>query len=251
MALEARDAEAQRVDSGDVLPIDSPIEIRLHETLTPNGRALELRCATKHIYPICGFELLTDVRYQRNLARIEFTEISVPRGGCTSPRPASTKVPLDPILAQTFGLQFKVNGEVVPVRLRINADSFAVAHGEGRWILFPQPVLHRVPPGTIWGQIEWGPTDQSARAGAALDSLLSIGARPKRLAPGDYEYFRIDAAGTIEPLPNGAYYARSFLFEYTGDREVLAGVVKAFAGPIGFYVYDDLGQHWYGYSRSD
>lgn len=245
-----REAEAQQVGMGDVVAIDSPIEIRLHENLTPNGRPLELRCATKRFYSIGGYTLLTDVRYERNLVKIEFTGIRVPEGGTTFPRPASTIVPLDPVLGHTFGFQFRVNGEVVPVRLRVTADSFAVSHGEGRWIVFPQTVLHRVPPGTIWGQIDWGPSDQSARAEAALDSLLSIGARPKRLIPGDYGYFRISGTGAIEPLPNGSYFARSFLFEYAGNRDVLAGVVRAFAGPVGFYVYDDLGQHWYGYRRS-
>jgi hypothetical protein len=245
----AREAQAQRVESTRILPIDSPIRIRLHETLRPTGRPLQLYCQTTQEYSYLGCTILANVRRHERLVTVEFTGVADPQGGATMPGPARVVIPLDVTGEGHYGLQFKVNGEVVPARVSISADSFEVTHGEGRWITFPLPVLHRVPPGTIWGQITWGLADRTAQAQAFLDSLVRIGAQSKRLPPGDYEYFRIDRTGTIMPWFSGAYFDRTFLYGYDGDWLMLGGLVKAFAGPVGIFVYDDLGRHWYGYRQ--
>ena len=216
----------------------------LKETLTPNGRPLELVCTTGRTYG-GGYTIENSVRYQEGLVKIEFTGIREPVSGGYNLAPAVARIRLDSARAH-YGLHFKVNGEVVPAQLHVNVDSFVVNHGEGRWIKFPVTVFHRVPPGTIWGYMYWGPSDESAHVQAALDALAGIGAKPKVLAPGDYGYFQIDRNGTMVGQPV-AYFSKTFLYGYTGDEQALADVVSTYAGPIGFDLANDLGHWWFGY----
>src|SRR5207247_5945242 len=101
--------------------------------------------------------------------------------------------------------------------------------GEGRGPKFPRPVLHRLPPGTIWGVIGWGPSDQSRRAQAFLDSLQVLGARALLLAPGDYDFFQVGPDGTVlTPETTGYYFARAFALPYDGDHAALSAVLSPF-----------------------
>ena len=229
-------------------PIDSAVVLRLHEKLSASGRSLELLGRTEKIYGCSNFTILYQQQSTGDAVSVRFVGIHMPDVCLTSLGPATCTVPLGPTTIGSRLLMLGTTRGDVVTRLVVNADSIEVKGARGAGIALPAPVLHRVPPGTIWGWIGWGPEDRSARAQAFLDSLTLVGARPTRLLPGDYEYFQVDALGHVGLQGNyGFYFLKPYLFHFTGDTAALSGVVKAFGDPLWIALYDDHGGTLYSW----
>ena len=238
-------ASAGCLDSRPVVvpaPIDSRLVLRLHEAFAPDGRTLQLLCQTERIYPTAGYLILDQSAAAGSGFAIEFTGIVAPAIGATMLAPARAQVSLDRPGGGIHALWLSVNRVTATARLTVTPDSFAVERGEGDWTTFPAPVLHRVPPGSIWGWVGWGPDDRSARAEAFLHALALAGARPAQLASGDYEYFQVGPDGRVTmPGSGGTYASRAFVYRFADDPAVLARVVRDFADGMWIAVYDDRG----------
>jgi len=229
-------------------PIDSGVVLRLHEKLAATGRSLELLGRTERTYGCSNFSILYELQLAGDAISVRFTGIHMPDICLTAIGPATCTVQLGPTAMGSRLLLLGTTGGSVVTRLVVNADSIEVKGARSVGITVPAPVLHRVPPGTIWGWIGWGPDDQSARAQAFLDSLALVGAQPTRPLPGDYEYFQVDALGQIGlPGSYGFYFLRPFLFHYAGDPALLADVLKAFGDPLWIALYDDRGGTLYSW----
>jgi len=184
------------------------------------------------------------VRYGSTIF-VTFTGVTAPNVCLTATGPATTSIPLGRLRDGTYRLGLSANGTTASGVLQIDRDSVVVRGGEGRWTKFPRPVLHRLPPGTIWGVIGWGPSDQSRRAQAFLDSLQVLGARALLLAPGDYDFFQVGPDGTVlTPETTGYYFARAFALRYDGDHAAPAGVVRAFGDSLWISMYGVRGESW-------
>jgi hypothetical protein len=188
-----------------------------------------------------GYWIVTRTEAHDRLVDLSFDGISEPAFGPAFPSSARGQVLLGALRGGTYPIHLRINGDLVPARLVVHPDSFEVLHGDGPWTRFPTPVLHRVPPGIIWGLISWGPADQSARVQAFLDGLASIGAREVRLAPGDYDYFHIGGDGQI--VTRQAREAE-FLFSFSGDSTALSRVMRWYAGPVSIRIHDSIGRAW-------
>jgi hypothetical protein len=229
-------------------PIGSRIVLRLHENLAATGRSLELLGKTEKIYGCLNFSIFYDLRLAGDAISVRFDGISMPDICATALGPARCSVPLGPTVTGARRLVLATRDGSAVTRLVVDADSIEVQGAPGAGIVIPARVLHRVPPGTIWGWIGWGPSDQSARAQAYIDSLALVGAQPARLLPGDYEYFQVDAQGRVT-LPGllGFYFMRPYAAHYDGDPARLPGVVKAFGDSLWISLYDDRGGTLYSW----
>jgi len=230
-------------------PLDSRIRVVLREILSPAGRTLELSGATERIYPCCNYSLMYGITRWDGRIDVRFTGVHVPDICLTALGPARCTIPLGPTREGTQVLTLGANGHTGAGSLVVTSDAIEIRGATSPRIEVERPLLRRVPPSTIWGLVGWGPGDQSARAKAFLDSLVSVGARPVHLSPGDYDYFRIGPTGEIETPPShGYWFARAYLLHYEGDREALAGVVRAFGDSLSISMNDDLGAHWYSWA---
>jgi hypothetical protein len=226
-------------------PVDSPLVLTLQENLSPSGRSLEIHAATTREYPCLGYSLQYHLERQRGSVAITFAGVSVPQTCATALGPARAVIPLGATAEGVYPLVLTTNDVTLTASLVVTRDSIEVRDGGGRWISFPRPVLHRVPPGTIWGLAGWARPTQERRFTAYLDSLRHLGAHPERLLPGDYGTFTIGWNGEIVTRDgHGYYFAREYLLHYTGDRAPLPGIVRTFGDSLDVTLRDDLGRQW-------
>jgi len=67
-------------------------------------------------------------------------------------------------------------------------------------------------------------------------------------APGDYDYFRVDADGTVlRPAEFEYQPGRGFALRRDGDRAAIAGIVRAFGDSLSISVYGDRGETWFSW----
>jgi hypothetical protein len=232
-----------------VVPLNSPILIHIHENLLAKGRTLQLQCVTESIYPCSNYGIAMTTLLFGPSWSIDFTGVSKPELCDDSLGPARATISLGSSREGERPISLVANGSRTVGVLVIGQDSIVVRGGDGPWIKVPRPVLHRVPPGTIWGLVGWGPSDQSGRAQAFIDSLQSIGAQSVLWTPGDYDFFKVGADGTLQrPDNDGYYHARAFALRLDTNRSAVPEVMRAYADSLSISVYGDRGESWSSWS---
>src|SRR2546428_10276015 len=77
-----------------IASVDSPILVRVHETLSPDGRTLQLGCATEQLYGCLNYHLGSrQVRYGSTIF-VTFTGVTAPNVCLTPTGPSTTSIPL-------------------------------------------------------------------------------------------------------------------------------------------------------------
>jgi len=227
------------------VPLGSPVQFGVHEDLTAAGRSIRLDGATEQIYGCVNYRLLVRELHLPRASRLEIDGVSVPSICLTALGPAKASIPLGDLPAGIHSLRIAARGTEVEGTLVTSPDSIVIVGGEGPWTKFPTRVLHRVPPGTIWGMIGWGPEDRSSEAQAFLTALEASGAQPLVLAPGEYDYFSVAADGTVLAPPNrGYYFSRAFAYRMPGDRGAVPGLIVASDEHMWVSTFGDRGESW-------
>jgi hypothetical protein len=232
-------------------PSGSRIRFRLQETLAPAGRSVSLIGATEQIYGCANVALATRAHRVGSSIEISVLGIVEPEVCLTSTGPAMCTIPLGTLPSGTYSVSITAGGQTTVARLEVTDQAFTVLGGESRSITFPLHVLHRVPPGTIWGIVGYSDPSQEAQVLAYVDALRSLGAKDQVFAPGDYGEFQVGALGVVEtPQDGGFYYSRAYLFRYAGDPNALAPTVRAIDEPIYASLYDDRGDFFYSWGQA-
>lgn len=226
-------------------PIDSRVLVRPWERLEASGRTLVLDCETERIYGCVNHQLLSVDSRVGSAFGIVFLGVTMPDACLTALGPARARIDLGRIADGSYTLAMRVNERRVRATMDIGRDAIVVTGGESEWTHVPRPSLRRVPPGTLWGTIGWGPGDQSQAAQAFLDSMATRGAAARTLAAGDYHHFRVEPDGSIVTPLTGAFpFERGFALHDPGSDDALAGVLYAFAEPLRIWMTNDRGRSW-------
>jgi hypothetical protein len=227
--------------------LDSVIDIRVHERFLSSGRALEWECTTQKIYPCYNYGLLieiVDIPFARS---VEFVGIRVPELCLDAFGPATKRIEFGQVRTGDSAFRLAANGSTLHGTMRITPDSIVVIGGDGPWTRFPSPRLLRVPEGSLWGTIGWGPRDQALRAQAFLDSLAALGASVPISQHGDYDVFRVDASGVTIPGDHGYWFERDFALRFDGDPGPLEGLVRDFGDSLSISMFSDRGTAWHSH----
>ncbi len=226
--------------------VGSRVRVDLREVLSPTGRSLEMRAATEQIYPCVNYTLNYQLVRVGDRLNVDFTGVTSPAICLTALGPARCLIPLGATREGTFPLTLTVDGVATPGQLVVTAGTLELRGIDGDAVVAERPLVRRVPPGTIWGLIGWGPADQSARVKAFRDSLVAAGAQRVDLLAGDYDYFQVGKDGAIvTPDPSGYTFAEAFLYHYAGDRGALPNLVAEVGYPPPWItLHDDLGGTW-------
>ncbi len=231
-------------------PVDTAILFRLHETLSASGRNLWLSAATEKTYPCINYSIASSVLHAGPGFRVAVDGIVKPDICLTALGPATCQIQLGRLAPGSYPLAIVVEGRTTSSVFAVSAESIAVRIGASAQVRFPEPVLHRVPSGTLWGLVGYTRPSQEPRMLAYFDSLESLGATRQLFTPGNYDVFRVGTDGVIEtPAMTGFYFARAYLYRYAGDTVPLGGVVRAFGDSLWVSLYDDRGGTWLSWTR--
>lgn len=228
-----------------VVPIDSPVRVEVVERFTPAGRRLQVECETEREYGCMNYSIATRTDFWGRTIALQFRGVTMPQGCATALGPARATIALGAVPEDRYPLRLIANGTTAQGLLRVTADSLEISGAAGDWTRIPRRVVRRLPPGTVWGLVGWGPEDRTTQVDAFLAAMQAVGGRPLTLAPGDYHEFRVTADGRIEwPGLTGYWAHRVFAMRWSGDRRAIEQVVRDHGDPLWISVSGDLGESW-------
>lgn len=220
--------------------IDSEINIRMVEVLDKSPRTLQMYFSTTKIYPCCNYPIDLSLKKSSNTFDISFKGVIETDMCLTALGPATATIDLGALSNGTYQLNFQNGSSWHSGQLVVSSDSYKVNLGSNSNFSFTNSLLNKIPENTIWGYVGYHKQETSALVQSFLDELLNLGANEKLYLPGDYREFEIDENGKIvQPGANSGYYfARSFVFQYSGDIAKVEQLVEQYARDYGTeYMY--------------
>lgn len=242
--------------NGTTNPIDSRIEIRLWEELTPSGTALVFQGNTEKEYGCANFSILYTYTLRERVVNIDFLGIYQPHICLDALGPATCTINLGALPTDTYLVRFSVAGRITEGQLTVSSELFTLRHPDTSAIVVRTPELQRVPDGTIWGLVGYITGSLEPTVLSFFDSLTVLGALPGTYSPGYYGYFIIDSSGTIrEPQWQAFPHARAFIRHFRGDMLVLRDLVKRYgqrhADSLYISLYGTRGEAFYSWVLRD
>lgn len=226
-------------------PVDSTLILRMREELSPGARRLFLEVRTRTIYPCFNYRIDHLAGIEGRTIWIQFTGVSIGPICLTALGPARATIPLGTLAEVSYDLVLTVRRQARVSELLVAAEAFTVRPARTAWTEFEDPVLRRVPPGTIWGAVCYDAARKEPLVERYLDELRALGARSEPFVPGDYGHFRVDASGNIEPPDShGCYFNRPYLFRFDGDTSTFPDIVRGYADSAYVSLYNDRGESW-------
>jgi hypothetical protein len=235
--------------------IDSPVQVSLAQDLTPDGAMLVVSSATVRIYPCVNAWILHETVINGNLITIHLTGIFQPEICLTALGPATASISLNSLAEGEYSIDFIVNNYISSFKLGVTAETYSLTGSSTPWIQLKQPVLGRIPRGTIWGCIGYGTGDDGEPTPSPFVVLIALqeaGGTDLALSPGDYGHFEIDEEGNLVTPSNLPYPAvRTFLMRYDGAEsdleEIVDWVGKTYGAYLGVELNTDKGGRYYSW----
>lgn len=214
-------------DNKEYTAIDSRINIKLAEELSPDKRTLYLYCGTERIYGCINYGIDYYVIKGANSFKIKFNSVVISDICLTALGPASCRIKLGELIEGTYNLNLEVNGKAELAVLTVTNDSYKITHTPGFDFKFDNAELKRVPEYLIWGSAGYINDSLTNVVDTFLDSLQILGAAPVNLSAGDYGFFKIDSSGNIIPPEYHGYpFIKMYLFEYQNDLNSIKELMK-------------------------
>lgn len=214
-------------DNTEYTAIDSRVNIKLAEELSPGKRTLFLYCNTERIYGCMNYGIDYYVIRGTNSFNVKFRNIVISQICLTALGPASCQIKLGELSAGTYNLNLEVNGKTEQAILTITSGSYKITHTPGFDFKFDNTELKRVPDNLIWGSVGYINDSLTNAVNTFIDSLQLLGASPVTLTAGDYGFFKIDASGNMIPPENHGYpFIKMFLYDYQNDLEDVKQLIK-------------------------
>jgi hypothetical protein len=242
-------ASCRSMSPTHVEPIRSEVSITAHEQLGASARTLQMICKTTQIYPCSNYGIVSSVNRSGASIAINFRGVEVPGICLTSTGPATRTLDLGSLADGSYALTVNSGGSTLNGSLQVTDGVISVTAPPSTAVGFPRPVLHRIPPQTIWGVVGWATPTQAPKAQAYLDALVAAGAGPQSLAPGDYDFFSVTPAGEIQsPETAGYWYAQPYVFKYAGDVATLSSLVHGQSDSLWIRLYTDRGDQFFSWT---
>ena len=232
-------------------PIESRINVQLFVPL-PDSVNLTLNCATEEYYPCFNYGLAYNLNRAGRAASINFTGIAIPNICLTAFGPATCHIPLTSLIPGSYDLTFVIQGKIRYFKLGVSDTNYTVTGTDTDDVAFVNPVLMRIPKGTVWGYIGYPSLTVAPLVQSFLDSARALGCQTVQLPGGDYYYFSIDAEGNIVFSGNyGYYFMKEFIFSYSGAPASIEGLItrygKAYGDSLSITVLDTRGNVFYSW----
>lgn len=214
-------------DNTSYTTIDSRINIKLREELSPTKKTLHLDCRTERIYGCINYGIDYYVIKGANSFKIKFNSVLISDICLTALGPASCRIKLGELSDGTYSLILEVNGKTEQTILTVTNDSYKITYTSGFDFKFDNTELKRVPEYLIWGSAGYINDSLTNVVNTFIDSLKFVGAAPVNLSAGDYGFFKIDSSGNIiTPDYHGYPFIKMYLFYYQNDLEDVIGLMK-------------------------
>ncbi|MFI5253175.1 MAG: hypothetical protein ACHQQQ_12185 [Bacteroidota bacterium] len=230
-------------DSGTVSQIDSKITMSMTEVLNPAARTLALTAQTERVYGCTNYAILNTVSVNANTVTLDFTGIAAPTNCVAEVGPADGSLNLGFLPTAIYNFVINVNGVATNATLAVTDSSYQVTNGSSKWTDFTKTFFLKVPPGTIWGNVQYSDPNLLPVDRGFFDSLKALGAQAHVYPAGDYGYFQIDGVGTVV-VPTGSHlnYIDTFIFNYGFDMLKVRALVKSLALRITINLYGSNGE---------
>lgn len=235
----------------DYQVVDSDIIVSMNEELGSPTRSFKLTFNTDKAYPCINYSMITNSEISDNKIKIEFLGIYTPNICLTAIGPASSTIPIPGIQNKTYDIEFKIGTNISKGMLVCSSDDFQFHMQSLLQIKFNKPILKRVPNDLIWGTAGYHTSSTINKVNEFLDSLKIIGATDIILENGNYNYFEIENNKIKQPTNSGYWFAKSFVYRFTGDKNRVRSLVKnygkSFGDLISISAYGDLGEEYLGW----
>lgn len=235
----------ETVCSGAGAITTSKLYLRATEDFATSGRTLRLHTRTQAAFPCINYLLPATTTQTGQQLTISYGTPYSQSVCLTAIGPANNLQDITQLAAGTYKLNLQVGTRSTTGTLLVQPDRVELSTCDTNLVAVRQPVLRRIPVGTIWTRAHsvLGVAADDAIVRSMRDSLLRLGARPLTLAPGFYGQFTIDANG--EPVINRSGYYPS---------AVLANSVLTYTGPMArlqAYINRHRAQGVYMYIQAD
>jgi len=229
-----------------------PVVLSLSERLEAGGRSLEFRLATEKIYPCINFSFPAELTPVGAGWRLRLGAVVEDDFCFTATGPARALASPGAPRPGTYPVMVENLGVAATGTLRITAETIALELPGRAGVRVQPALLGRIPAGTIWGVVGYDTPQQEAGVRAFLAALENAGAQRLALPEADYGYFKTDASGQLlVPDPSGYWFARGFIYRYTGDAQLLRRLVRRAyldnGGQVHPNVRTDRGEEFFGY----
>lgn len=212
-------------------PIDSNINIEFRELLGTDSRQLALYCQTDKVYPCVNYPIVTEENYDNNRLNITFTEVLEIDFCYTAIGPATAEIGLPSLETGTYEIELNNANLKNKGTLYISDNKVDIIFKKQKGINIVRQSTQRVPPNTYWGEISYFDEGTTNQANDFLQKVAVLGADFGKQNQGHYVYYEIDKNGDIinNAENSGSSFAKAFIFQYTGDEELLKEQLKEIA----------------------
>jgi hypothetical protein len=235
----------------DYQVVDSDIIIKMNEELSSTARSFELSLLTDSAYPCVNYSLITNSSATTTKITVDILGVYTPDICATAIGPATSVIPFSNIQNKSYDIEFKIGSNISKGKLVCTAGEFSLQMDDLLQIKIDGPVLKRIPDNIIWGTVGYHNSSTIDKVNEFLASLKAAGAKDVSLDNGNYNYFAIENGTVVEPTNMGYYFTKSFVYSYTGDKNLIREIVKDYGknytSSMSIRVYGDKGEEYLGW----
>jgi len=210
-------------DKIETLPLGD-VNIDMYELLTYSGREFGFQALTdQETYPI-SYQIRKNVKIEGNTITVNLQDIEKidVSGVQVATGPASTYVTLGVLEDGTYDIQINVVDKINTGKLNIFSNLYTLSFDVSDGLTVNYDTLRRVPNGTLWGYLGYTDTNYAEPAQSFIDTLLSVGATPLNIPPGNYGYFEYSQDSVFsQPVDDKYTYTKEFYLNYNQSLETL------------------------------
>jgi hypothetical protein len=231
--------------------LNSDVVIRMNEELGNPARSFELDLKTDISYPCINYSLITNSEANTSKISIEILGIYEPNICLTAIGPARSTIPISNIQNKSYDIEFKIGSNISTGKLICESKEFRLQMNDFVQIKINEPVLKRIPVNLIWGTVGYHNSTTLGKVNEFINSIKAAGASEINLENGNYNYFEIENNTINEPNNSGYWFTKSFVYSFTGDKNIIRSIVKdysiSFGDLMSISVYGDMGEKFLGW----
>ncbi len=235
----------------DYQVVESDIVVKMREDLGNPIRSFELGLHTDKAYPCINYYLITNSETKTDKITVEVLGVYTPTICLTAIGPASSTIPITNIQNKSYDIEFKIGTNISTGKLICTSNEFKLQMKDLLQIKIEGPVLKRIPVNTIWGTVGYHNSSSVDKVNNFINSIKAAGATEVNLEDGNYNFFEIENSKIKEPTNSGYWFTKTFVYKFTGDKNLVRSVVKDYSKNFGdlmsLSVYGDMGEEFFGW----
>lgn len=231
--------------------LSSDIVIKMNEELGNPTRSFKLSLWTDKSYPCMNYSIITNSEATTNKITVDILGIYAPDMCLTAFGPATSAIPVSNIQNKSYDIEFKIGSNISTGKLVCTSNEFNLQMDDLLQIKIDGPILKRIPNNIIWGIVGYHNSTSIDKVNDFINSIKAVGALDVNLANGNYNYFEIEKNNIKEPTNRGYHYLKTFIYSFTGDKNLIREIVKEYGKNYGDLIsislYGDLGEEFFSW----